>query len=263
MKKDGHIHTEFCPHGTDDAIEKYVEKAIKLGYDEITFTEHMCYPEGFKDPSPANDSVLLSEDIDKYIERIKDLKEKYKKEIKINLGFEVDFIEGLEEKTKELLNRYGEAIDDAILSVHIVKVGDTYRCIDFSKEETQKLIEETGGIDKLYKRYYETLKLAVESDLGKYKPKRIGHFNLIRRFCKEFPYDYNEQREIIEDIMKIISEKGYELDFNVAGLRKEGCGELYIDGFVREMADKYNVKMVLGSDSHTADTIDDYSEYIK
>lgn len=36
MKKDGHIHTEFCPHGTDDAIEKYIEKAIKLGYDEIT-----------------------------------------------------------------------------------------------------------------------------------------------------------------------------------------------------------------------------------
>lgn len=29
--------------------------------------------------------------------------------------------------------------------------------------------------------------MALKSDLGPYKPKRIGHLNLVRRFNKEFP----------------------------------------------------------------------------
>ncbi len=32
--------------------------------------------------------------------------------------------------------------------------------------------------------------MALKSDLGPYKPKRIGHLNLVRRFNKEFPYNY-------------------------------------------------------------------------
>lgn len=38
--KDGHIHTPYCPHGTDDSFEEYVQKAIQVGVDEISFTEH-------------------------------------------------------------------------------------------------------------------------------------------------------------------------------------------------------------------------------
>ena len=29
MKKDGHIHTPFCPHGSTDSFEQYIEKAIE------------------------------------------------------------------------------------------------------------------------------------------------------------------------------------------------------------------------------------------
>ncbi len=33
--KDGHIHSHYCPHGTNDSFEMYIENAIKNGYDEI------------------------------------------------------------------------------------------------------------------------------------------------------------------------------------------------------------------------------------
>ena len=56
--KDGHIHTPYCPHGTDDKFEQYVEKAIKVGLDEISFTEHFPLPKGFTDPAPNNDSSI-------------------------------------------------------------------------------------------------------------------------------------------------------------------------------------------------------------
>ena len=33
--KDGHIHTPYCPHGTDDSFEEYVQQAIQVATDEI------------------------------------------------------------------------------------------------------------------------------------------------------------------------------------------------------------------------------------
>ena len=43
--RDGHIHSPFCPHGTDDSLESYVEEALKQGLVEMSFTEHMPLPE--------------------------------------------------------------------------------------------------------------------------------------------------------------------------------------------------------------------------
>ena len=45
-KRDGHVHSHYCPHGSNDSFEEYLTKAIELGIEEITFTEHMTMPEG-------------------------------------------------------------------------------------------------------------------------------------------------------------------------------------------------------------------------
>lgn len=258
FNKDGHIHSNFCPHGSDDKLEEYVKNAIKVGISEITFTEHICFPKGFKDPSPKNDSVMREEDIELYLSEISKLKIKYKELIKINAGFEVDYIQGYENKTKEILDKYGEYIDDSILSIHMVKVADDYKLVDYSVSEFSKLCDLLGSVENVYKKYYETVLMAIESDLGKYKPKRIGHLNLVRKFNKVFPYDYSKEL-ILEDIVKAIKLKGYELDYNVSGKRKSNCGECYIDGYLLELAKKYNVNMVLGSDSHSSCYIKRYS----
>ncbi len=46
------------------------------------------------------------------------LKKKYKREIKIHVGFEVDYLPGFEDWTSDFLNEYGKQIDDSILSLH-------------------------------------------------------------------------------------------------------------------------------------------------
>ena len=38
--KDGHVHSHYCLHGSDDTFQMYIENAIKAGIDEISFTEH-------------------------------------------------------------------------------------------------------------------------------------------------------------------------------------------------------------------------------
>ncbi|WP_296644311.1 histidinol-phosphatase HisJ [Romboutsia sp. 13368] len=252
--KDGHIHSPYCPHGSSDQFEKYIKKALEVGVMEMTFTEHLPLPKNFKDPSPENNSAMTEDDLLNYFNELKKLKEKYKHSVKINIGVEVDYIEGYEEEIKEMLDKYGEYIDDSILSVHMIKLDGKYHLIDYSAEEFCKLIELIGSIEKVYYKYYQTLKLAINSDLGIYKPRRIGHLNLVRKFNKIYPYDYSNM-DILEELVRLIKSKNYELDFNVSGYRQQYCNEAYIDGHLLELVRKYDVKTVLGSDSHSHDTV--------
>ena len=78
MIADGHIHTPFCPHGTSDRFEEYIEWAINHHLEEISFTEHAPLPDDFIDTTPTKDSAMTHDQISEYIEKTTLLKEKYK-----------------------------------------------------------------------------------------------------------------------------------------------------------------------------------------
>lgn len=252
--RDGHIHSPYCPHGTKDSFEMYVEKALGEGLKEITFTEHMPLPGYFMEDKKFLDECAPSDgDIQKYFLEVEKLKLKYKDKIKINLGLEVDFIEGYEEKTKKLLNIYGSWLEDSLISVHFIKVGDKYTDID-GKEGFERALETLGSTEKVYDKYYETLLMAIKADLGEFKPSRIGHPNLIRIFNKLYPIEY-KNKKLLEHVVKEIKIRNYEVDVNTAGLRKPYCGEIYVSGIFKELINKYDVKKIYGSDSHISSDI--------
>lgn len=249
MFKDGHIHTPFCPHGTKDSFEKYVEKAIEFGFSEITFTEHAPLPPGFIDTTPEQDSGMRLEELENYFKKISEVKEVYQKRIKINCGLEVDYIEGYEKEIRTFLNRYGEKLDDAILSVHFLLHSDCYDCLDYSPDYFAAMVEKYGSLEAVYENYYRTLLKSIEADLGPFKPKRIGHITLVKKFQKRFP----NQKEYREEILKIlhrVKEQEYELDYNGAGVAKPLCREPYPSPWIAMEARKLNIPLVYGSDAH-------------
>ena len=253
-KRDGHVHSHYCPHGSRDKFDEYLEKAIILGIKEITFTEHMNMPielecEGL-DKNFIEDIYPSESSINKYFEDVKKYKNKYKDKIKINLGLEVDYLEGYENFTTNFLNKYGVNLEDSILSVHIGLYNGKYYCFDCI-ESFEALLKDIGSIEKIYDLYYNTLLKAIKSNLGKFKPKRIGHPTLVRIFHKKYPLEY-KNNILFEEIIKEIKERDYEIDYNTAGLRKEFCREVYPSGDFYEIALKNNVKMIYGSDSHVA-----------
>ncbi|WP_338472076.1 histidinol-phosphatase HisJ [Niallia sp. XMNu-256] len=250
-KKDGHIHTYYCPHGTKDPFEKYIEMAISLDFEEVSFTEHAPLPDGFIDTTPTQDSAMSANQLDLYFEEIRALKEKYKGKIKINCGLEVDYIEGYEQEIKKALNNIGSKLDDAILSVHFLKNGDKYDCLDYSPQYFEQMIHEYGSVEKIYEKYYDTVRMSITSDLGVFKPKRIGHITLVHKFQKRFPYQGNENSAIIE-ILKLIKQHGYALDYNGAGTAKPLCREPYPPNWVIQKAVEMQVPLVYGSDAHQA-----------
>lgn len=251
--KDGHVHTPFCPHGTKDDFKIYINKAIKEGIDEISFTEHMPLPEMPIDKELFDDCAIHHEDVKPYFKKIDDLKKEYKGIIKINKGFEVDYIEGKEEQIKKDLDKYGSEIEDSILSVHFVKINDEYRCIDML-EDFEYILSKLGSLEEVYNLYFNTVLKSINADLGKYKPKRIGHPTLVRKFALKYPYEYKNVA-LMEKVVSAIKEKGYEIDYNTAGLRKELCKEIYPSGKFMELVNKYNIKKVYGSDSHQGNDV--------
>lgn len=252
---DFHVHTNFCPHGTNDSMESYVVAAIEKELEYITFTEHAPLPLNFIDPTPNKDSAMHWDDVNRYLLEGQRLKEKYKNRIRINIGFEIDYIEGYELETIDFLDKYGDKIDDSILSVHMLKApNDEYVCLDFSIEEFSRIIDVFGSIDLVYARYYQTVERALEADLGKYKPSRIGHITLIEKFSKVHQPSNRFETELT-DLLKLIHKKKYELDINTAGLYKEYCQSVYPPIDLIEIANNLGVPLVPGSDSHTSDHI--------
>jgi histidinol-phosphatase (PHP family) len=248
--KDGHVHTPFCPHGTNDHIDDYIKRALELGYTEITFAEHAPLPEGFMDPTPMKDSAMRYEDLDDYFRTIEEAKARYLGKIKVNTGFEIDFIEGYELQTASFLNEFGPRLDDAVLSVHFLKnPAGEYDCLDYSPDHFGEMVQDYGSVEKIHKHYYQTVLKSIHADLGPYKPKRIGHITLANKFRLKYPITHECTEEILE-ILENVSKLGYELDYNGAGTAKPLCREPYPPEWVISEAKKRRIKLVYGSDAH-------------
>ncbi|MFC5712796.1 histidinol-phosphatase HisJ [Thalassorhabdus alkalitolerans] len=253
VDRDGHVHTPFCPHGTLDPLEKYVEEAIKAGLKTITFAEHAPLPLNFEDPVPEKDSAMEFRQLDSYFQEIERVKMKYTSDILIKTGLEVDYIEGFESEVKAFLNEFGPRLDDAILSVHFLKKKqkNEYICLDYSPDSFKELTTIFESVEGVADKYYETVLKSIYSDLGAYKPGRIGHMTLVRKFQKKFTGN-TAPKEPILAILNAIQDQGYELDYNGAGTAKPLCREPYPPSWVADEAMKRNIPLIYGSDAHQA-----------
>ncbi|GEN51786.1 histidinol-phosphatase HisJ [Halobacillus faecis] len=248
---DGHIHTPYCPHGSSDTLKSYIEQAIKRGYHSMTFTEHAPLPSSFKDPVPEKDSGMSFQQVEEYLKEIDQLKAEYKKEIQIQKGFEVDYIEGYEKEVESFLNTYGPSLDDSILSVHFLRGPSQWYCIDYSPDMYKEAIHDFGGLDQLYHAYYNTLTQSVLRELGDYKPNRVGHMTLVKKFQHLYPAPKNWEKQA-QSFLQLVQNHGYTLDYNGAGVVKEHCKETYPPLQMARQASSMGIPLIYGSDAHTA-----------
>lgn len=105
-----HTHTTRCGHAYGSE-EEYIQVAINNGLKVIGFTDHVFLP-GISQPGMRGDYSLL----DDYVNTIKGLKEKYKDQIEVLVGFEAEYLEQFVPYYKELLD--SKKIDYLILGQH-------------------------------------------------------------------------------------------------------------------------------------------------
>jgi len=224
---DLHNHTTRCNHA-EGTIDEYIQKAIELGIDIYGFSEHapMDFDEKYRLPFC---------DMQAYTNDILTAKERYKNEIEILLGYEVDWLQGHMDK------RVLEAkVDYLIGSVHFIdKWGfDNPEFIGGWKEK---------DIDEIWKAYFEATEAMAKS--GKFDI--VGHLDLIKVF-KYMPK--KEIRLLAKDALHAIKKSNMAIEINTAGLRKP-IGELYPSRALLEETYALGIPITFSSDAHAVEHI--------
>jgi histidinol-phosphatase (PHP family) len=250
LKWDGHVHSPYCPHGTKDPLEAYIERALEQGLGRISFTEHAHLPEGVTDPAPDNDSGMSFATADAYLKELTQLRETYKNQIDIRIGMEFDYWEGHVDGTRDIIARYADVLTDGILSLHYLYIDDQYYGVDFSKESFGEIVTKLGSVTAVHERYYEGIQALVMTDLGAHQPKRLGHLTLPTKFIQAYPLESNPSN--LDETLRKIRQANYTLDVNTAGLRKPLCGLSYPYPELLQVTQSLSIPLVYGSDAHLA-----------
>ncbi|MBM7689874.1 histidinol-phosphatase [Enterococcus ureilyticus] len=264
MKRDGHTHTEFCPHGKVEDTELLIKRAISLGFKEYSITEHAPLPKGIEKKAAGDLDVwttasMALNDVDNYFKRMNELRKKYASDIIIHIGFELDYFSDFVGWTRDFLAEYGPQTDDGILSVHFLEGQDGLRGIDYSFEEYKSgVIDYLGSFQKAQNLYYQCVLDSLEADLGPFKPKRLGHISLCQKFERFFDEETSyssENKILVHTLLSRIQQEKYSLDLNTAGFYKQGYQQSYPQVWITQKAIESGIPLVYGSDTHALNDV--------
>jgi len=227
MRIDLHNHTTRCNHA-EGTVDEYIQKAIELGIDIYGFSEHA--PMDF-DPHYRLDF----KDMDAYVSDVLQAKEKYKNEINILLGYEVDWLPG--------------HMDERVLKAEVDYLIGSVHFIDKWSFDNPEFI---GGwknkdIDEIWQAYFEATEAMAKS--GKFDI--VGHLDLIKVF-KYMPS--TDTRILAGNALKAIKKSNMVLEINAAGLRKP-VAEIYPSHSLLEEAFSLNIPITFSSDAHAVDQV--------
>jgi len=224
---DLHNHTTRCNHA-EGTIDEYIQRAIELGIDIYGFSEHapMDFDEKYRLPFC---------DMDAYVKDVLDAKERYKNEIEILLGYEVDYLPG--------------HMDERVLSAKVDYLIGSVHFIDKWSFDNPEFIGgwKTKDVDEIWKAYFEATEAMVKT--GKFDI--VGHLDLIKVF-KYMPKQ--DVRLLAKDVLKAIKKSGMVMELNAAGLRKP-VGEVYPSKALLEVAYELDIPITFSSDAHAVDQV--------
>jgi len=199
-----------------------------LGINIYGFSEHapMDFDEKYR---------LPFKDMEAYTTDILTAKEKYKNDISILLGYEVDWLQG--HMSDKVL---GADVDYLIGSVHFIDKWsfDNPEFIGSWKEK---------DIDAIWQAYFEATEAMAKS--GKFDI--VGHLDLIKVF-KFMPKQ--DIRLLAKDVLKAIKKSNMVIEINTAGLRKP-VGEMYPSQALVEEAYALDIPITFSSDAHAVEQI--------
>lgn len=222
-----HTHTARCNHaaGRD---EEYVESAIAAGIKTLGFSDHAPYL--FKNTDYYSTFRMRVDELHAYAESVRSLAKKYQQDIRILLGFELEYYPDLFQD--EIAFLQGENPDYLLLGQHFVgnEIGETY----------------SGAAnkgDEFLPRYVTQVLEGLKTGKFLY----LAHPDLPG--CKFSPdVVQTEYRRLCEGAKRL----GIPLEVNLLGLRE---GRVYPDETFFKIAAEVGNEIVIGVDAHHPDNL--------
>ncbi|WP_028974629.1 histidinol-phosphatase [Spirochaeta cellobiosiphila] len=252
LKANYHSHSHYCDGQGE--LEDYIESAIQRDFDAIGFTSH--------GPVPFHTDWTMPEDkLGSYLKEIEELQVKYKGQIELYKGLEIDYIPGI---TGPALSKFQELNLDVIVgSVHYLPADSHHLLtIDGPQEEVDFLYTQIFKKDSkaFVQSYYQNIVQMVKE--GGFSI--IGHFDLIKKRNKKGHYfdetqDWYEQ--IVADTLVQIGqyrESHVAMEVNTGGISRGAVDTVYPDPkWLPEMR-KAGIPVLVNSDAHHPDHLDFY-----
>jgi len=237
-----HTHSVFSDG--KDTPEQIVLEALEKGFLAIGFSEH-----GYAE----YDQSCCVKDLEGYIAEINRLKEKYKKDIQIYLGIEEDACSSVDRSRFDYL----------IGSMHYMPYRDKYYPLDASREALQTCVDcfygDTLWLAENYYRSFCDYILLRQPDI-------VGHFDLITKFDeKEAPLfleDHRYQR-IAENYLNEIVRCDCYFEVNTGAIGRGYRTTPYPAENLLQILHKYDARIILSSDSHSKDTLEQSFDEMK
>lgn len=227
---DFHLHSSFSSD-SDSPMEEMVRSGIEKGLSVMCITEHLD-----KD-YPSKYGLTFDLDLPEYWNTYTKIKEKFADLIDLRFGIELGLQPHLGDFHRELLSRY--PFDFVIGSSHVVRDIDPY------EDEFYEGRSEEGA----YLEYFTSISKNLDHFSGM---DVYGHIDYVVRYGpnKNRNYSYKKYRDILDEILKKIIEKGLGIECNTGGI-KYGLGhpnpcEAVLSRY-RELGGEI---ITIGSDAH-------------
>ncbi|MEM4228878.1 MAG: histidinol-phosphatase [Thermoproteota archaeon] len=237
VKVNYHIHSTYSDGRA--TILEYVKEAVRKGFHEIAFTEHLAIrPGSMKKLYYSIDASKIGD----YVEEVREAEKSFKG-LKVKAGLEVDYFPGSESLLKDIFE--SNDLDFTMVSIHWI--GEF--CLDCVKyKKVFEIAVKEEGFDKFYSKYLRLLGEAVESGLFKV----IAHFDVVRNWGFKTSSDFKR------DELKILERAGIlemAVEVSSKGLRNP-IKEPYPTRRILEYCGSLHIPITLGTDAHRLNEID-------
>lgn len=232
---DYHMHSRVSFDGHDSGLAM-AQAAQAAGLKEICFTDHIDYDPLGQMPNMAFDTQAYSQEYDQL----------ELPGLKIRRGMEFGLLpDNLEQLRQDLQRR---PFDFVLGSIHFADDHDVYfdgywanRTV-FQAE--RRYLEQTLACLQVHDQFDVLAHLTYISKTAAHPAPR--------------PVPYGEHREIIEEILRILVDKGKGLEMNSSGVDRCG-GFLPTADYFRRFRELGGEIVTIGSDAHRCDRVGQYS----
>jgi histidinol-phosphatase (PHP family) len=221
LKANFHTHTSFCDGSSTP--EEMVQEAIRLGFLYLGFSSHIDI-----------DPVI---DIPAYLNEIRRLQEKYKDQIQVLCGGELDNM---------YADRNPKGFDYLIGSVHHMLADGKVLAVDWKEDDIHELLRVYGDGYTLSRKYFEI----IAETYGKGKCDFIGHFDLITRHNDRFHFIDEEDERYLKPAFEVLEYlAGEELPIEI-NTGKSHIGRIYPSEIFLKKWKELKGEILINSDAH-------------
>lgn len=233
---DLHVHSCYCDGA--DSPETMVLEAIKKGIKHLGIVVHSFVPFD-------KDFCLEENRYQEFIDEITKLKIKYKDEINLYAGIELDYYS----------SPNVSGFDYVIGAVHYIEKNGEYYSVDLSPEELKRTVEVGffGNYMEFAKEYF-----LLVSKLCDRSCDIIAHFDLITKYndkCKLFDTESIEYKNAWQQSANELLKYNKYFEINTGAMFRVGKKEPYPSTEIINYLKERGAKFILSSDAHSKSAI--------